>query len=141
LYSDGFENGRGDIDDVVELRANTALVLDPRRPGHDQAVARAAKVRGDLLGPLEWCVHRMRPTDGIVVERRWPTEFIHPAYDVFEVLGRGIEECHFIEQALRTAFRTRAVVALDVDDKRVVEFALVRNCIDDAAHLVVAIAQ
>ena len=33
-FTDRFENGRGDIDNVVELRADTAFVLDPRWPGH-----------------------------------------------------------------------------------------------------------
>ena len=36
-------------------------------PVHDRAVARAAPVRGDLLGPLIRRVHRVRPADRVVV--------------------------------------------------------------------------
>ncbi len=38
----GFENGRVNIDDVMELRTDTAHVLDAGGPGDDQAVVRAA---------------------------------------------------------------------------------------------------
>ena len=41
--------------------------LDAVRPVHDGAVAGAAPVRGDLLGPLERGVHRPRPADRVVV--------------------------------------------------------------------------
>ena len=74
---DRFEDRRHDVDDVVELGADAALVLDPRGPGDDQAVARAAEVGGDLLGPLERRVHRVRPADRVVVERRRPAELVH----------------------------------------------------------------
>src|SRR5262245_57047151 len=52
---------RHDVDDILELLTNTALVLDPLWPGDHQWVAGAAKVRGDLLAPLEWRVHRPGP--------------------------------------------------------------------------------
>src|SRR5713226_7425326 len=63
LQSGRFEDGRRDVDDMVELRADAALVSDARGPGDDHAVASTAEVRGNLLGPLERRVHRMGPTD------------------------------------------------------------------------------
>src|SRR6266705_6547027 len=111
---------------MVELRADATLVLDARGPGDDHAVASTAEVRGNLLGPLEWRVHRVRPTDRVVIERRWATELIHAAHDFFEIFGNSVEKGHFIEQALWSALSARAVISLDVDDQRVVELALVR---------------
>ncbi|MNO70257.1 hypothetical protein D3C76_611320 [compost metagenome] len=61
LDAGGFEDGRRDVGDIGELAAQAPLVLDLRRPGDDQRVARATEVRGDLLGPLERRVHRMGP--------------------------------------------------------------------------------
>ena len=46
------EDRRHDVDHVVELVADAARVLDARGPGHGHAVARAAEMRGHLLGPL-----------------------------------------------------------------------------------------
>jgi hypothetical protein len=51
------QDGRGDVDDVVELRADLALGLDPAWPVDDGAVAGPAPVGGDLLGPLIRGVH------------------------------------------------------------------------------------
>ena len=72
------EDGRRDVDDVVELRADLALGLDALRPVDDRAVAGAAPVRGDLLGPLVGRVHRVRPADGVVVVGLGPAELVEP---------------------------------------------------------------
>src|SRR3982074_3315908 len=80
LHSGRFEDGRRDVDDMVELRADATLILDARGPGDDHAVAGTAEVRGNLLGPLERGVHRVRPTDGVMIERGWATELIHAAH-------------------------------------------------------------
>ena len=48
------------FDDMMELVAGRALIGQNLRPVHDGAVAGAAPVRGDLLGPLiraAQCVH------------------------------------------------------------------------------------
>ena len=62
-----FQDRRHDVDDVVELGPDAALVLDARRPGDDERIARAAEMRGDLLAPLERRVHRPRPADREVI--------------------------------------------------------------------------
>ena len=58
-----FEDGRNDIDDVVELVADAAGVGDVTRPGDGHAVADAAEVGRDLLGPLVGRAHRPGPAD------------------------------------------------------------------------------
>src|SRR5262249_62376311 len=62
LDSGRLQNRRRDVDDVVELGADAALVLDPVGPGDDERIARAAEVRGDLLAPLERRVHGPLPS-------------------------------------------------------------------------------
>ena len=72
----GFEDRRRDVDHVMELAADLALRLDAVRPVHDRAVARAAPVRRDLLGPLVGRVHRVRPADRVVVVGVRPAEVV-----------------------------------------------------------------
>jgi hypothetical protein len=47
------ENCWSDVDHVVKLGSQPALIGDVAGPRHDQAVAGAAEVRGDLFHPLE----------------------------------------------------------------------------------------
>ena len=57
-----FENRGRNIDHVRELAADLALALDALRPVDHHAVTGAAKVRGNLLGPLEGRVKGDCPT-------------------------------------------------------------------------------
>ena len=70
----GFEDRRRDVDHVMELAADLALRLDAVRPVHDRAVARAAPVRRDLLGPLIGRIHRVCPAHRVVVVGFRPAE-------------------------------------------------------------------
>ena len=121
-YAGRFENRRSDVDDVAELRANFALGLDALRPVDDGAVAGAAPVRGDLLGPLVRRVHRVRPADGVVVVRLGSTELVDPRREVFGRLERlqTVEVAHLVVAAVERSFGGGAVVAGDVVDERVV---------------------
>ena len=56
-----FEDGRHDVDDVVELPADAAHVLDVAGPGHGHALRRPAEMRRHLLHPFERRVHRPGP--------------------------------------------------------------------------------
>ena len=126
---DAVELGRrGDADDLVERRhdvdrcgwnwvAQAALVLDPRRPGDDHRVARAAEVAGDLLGPLERRVHRVRPGRREVVEVLRPAEFVDGLEVVLPLLREAVEEQVLVERAFEAALGARAVVAGDVDEQ------------------------
>ena len=51
----------------------------------------------------------------------------------------AVEERDLVGRAERAAFGARAVVAVDVDDQRVVELAHVLDGLDDAADLVVVV--
>jgi hypothetical protein len=129
----GFQDGGRDVDDMVELGADASLVLDPCRPGDHEAIAGAAEMAGDLFGPREGRVHRMRPADRVMVEGGRPAQLVHAALDFLEVFGRGVEEGHLVEQALMAALGTGTVVALDINDQSVVQLAGFLNRVKDAA--------
>ena len=46
---------------------------------------------------------------------------------------------HLVERALQGAFGAGAVVAADIDDERVIEFALVLNLLNYAAYFIVGV--
>ena len=50
-----------------------------------------------------------------------------------------VEHRHFVRRAVRLALGAGAVVAVDIDDQRVVELAEVVDRLDDAADLVVGV--
>ena len=56
-----------------------------------------------------------------------------------EVFGHGVEEGHLIEQPVLPALGAGAVVALDIDHQRVVQFARLLNRVENPAHLGVAV--
>src|SRR5262249_37688718 len=55
------EDRRQNINRVMELGTDLAGVFNALRPGDDHAIAGAAEVRGDLLGPLEWRITSPSP--------------------------------------------------------------------------------
>ena len=55
--------------------------------------------------------------------------------------GDTVEEGELVWRAVDRSFRTRAVVAADVDDQRVVKFAHILNRLDDAADFMVGVSQ
>ncbi len=59
--SSRFQNRWHNIDDVMELVTDSALIVNMTRPGNRHALARSAKVRSNLLGPREWSIKCPRP--------------------------------------------------------------------------------
>src|SRR5437762_7552174 len=72
----GFQRGGGDICYVRKLRTDFTFGFDPLGPVHNHAVARSAKMRCDLLRPLERSVARPGPADRVMGESTRPTPFI-----------------------------------------------------------------
>ena len=95
------QDRRRHVDDVGELRADLALGLDPLGPVDDRAVARAAPVRGDLLGPLVRRIHGMRPAHGVVVVGLRPAELVEPGQqELGRLEGRqAVEVAHLVERS------------------------------------------
>ena len=136
-----FEDGRSDVDDVMELAADAAHVVDMAGPGHGHALGRPAEVRRHLLHPLERRVHRPRPRRGKMRER-----LVRAPERVPEVLSLHrhrdtIEGRELVRRAVDHAFGARAVVAADVDDQGVVELAEVFDGLDDPTDLIVGVSE
>ena len=60
---------------------------------------------------------------------------------VFDGDGDAVEERDFVGRAEEAALGAGAVVAVDVDDERVVELAHVLDGLDDAADLVIVVGR
>ena len=99
------------------------LALMPVRPVQHHAVARAAEVAGDLLGPLERRVARPGPADGEVREGRGAAPVVDVAHHLVGLADDAVERHHLVVGAFRSAFGAGAVVADDVEEERVVELA------------------
>ncbi len=136
-----FEEGRHDVDDVVELAADATRIIDVAGPRHGHALSRSAEVRRHLLHPLERRVHRPRPFCRKVRERTFRSPERVPEQLVLDRHGHAIKGGEFVRRAVEHAFRARAVVATDVDDQGVVELAEVFDGLDDPADLVVGVGE
>ena len=138
--ADRIEDRRYDVDDVMELVADAAGVLDALGPGHHHAGARAAEVRRDLLDPAIGGVHRKRPGHGEVGVGDIGAPRRHERQHLFDAVFEAVEIGDLVRRAVHRAFGAHAIVAEDVDDQRVVELAELLDRVDDAADLVVAVS-
>jgi hypothetical protein len=64
------QDGGGDVDDMMELRAYSTCVLDAVRPRYNQRL-RVPQVRSHLLTLLERCVHEPMPDRRGCGSRPW----------------------------------------------------------------------
>ena len=139
------QDGRRDVDDVRELRAEPAGAGDPLRPVDDHRVPRAAQVRAHLLAPLERGVAGPRPRRAVMRIH----ELAAPGFDAAVALGElqlhlvgqrdAVLHRQLVERAGDRAFHARAVVAPDPDDHRVAELTELVDGVDHAAHVVISV--
>ncbi len=127
----------------MPLVAHLAARPDPGRPVHDQPVAGAAVVGGDLLRPLVRRVHRDRPTRGVVGVGVRAAEVPgavgdEPGYPLGAVADPVEAQC-LVEGALETALGRGAVVAEDVEHDGVVQVAALAQRLDQPADLGVGV--
>ena len=137
-----FEDGRHHVDHVHELLAEAALVLDVAGPGNRHALPDAAELRGVLLEPGEGRVKGPGPARRHVVVGLLRTpDIVELHLDVDGHHVDAVEQRDFVGRAQRATLGAGAVVAVDVDDERVVELAHVLDGLDDAPNLVVIVGR
>ena len=137
------EDGRRNIDDMVELPTHLALGSDSLRPVHDRPVARPAPVRGDLLGPLVRRVHGVRPPDRVMVVGLRAAELVEPLHQELRRLEvrHSVEVQHLVEGSVERALTRGAVIADDVVDERVVEDAKLLYAVKQATDVMIGVLQ
>ena len=140
LDAGGLEDRRHDVDHVHELLAQAALVLDARRPRHHHVLVDAAEPGRVLLEPVERRVEGPRPAGRhVVVGLLGAPDVVELHLHVDGQLVEAVEERDLVGRAQRPALGAGAVVAVDVDDQRVVELAQVLEGLDHAPDLVVVV--
>src|SRR5262249_40421175 len=139
LNTDRFEDRRNDVDDMLELRAEFATALDAIWPPDRHSIACSAEVRCNLFRPLEGRVHRVCPTHWIVIVRLVASQFVHHREKEGQRLRLGRHLSQLAGYTLQRTFGARAVVALNVDNERVVELARLLEAVDNATDLIVAL--
>src|SRR5262249_36567683 len=140
-YAGCLQNGGRNIDEMVELPANAAGVFDASRPGDGHALANAAEIAWDLLGPLEGRAERPRPTNrknrvGLV-----GAQGVVPLHLLRRRQLNAVPRQHPVERAVRSPFGGSAVVAADVDDQSIVELAQVFDRLNDPPDFMVGVGQ
>ena len=127
---------------MMELRTRRGVGLDAFRPRDGHRLAGAAEMRADQLGGPVGRAARPGPAGVIHVvglraaKRIEPAEFLQ-RLDVLRDLGRNAVLRELLGDGAVQAFRRGAVVAPDVKDQRVVEFALPLDLGDHPAGVVV----
>jgi hypothetical protein len=135
------EEGGDDINDVAKLLAERALVLDMAGPGDGHALANAAELRGVLLELGKGRIKGPGPARRhVVVGLLRAPDVIPPHLFLDRHLADAVEERDFVGCAERPAFGAGAIVAVEVDDQRVVKPAHVLDGLDNATDLVVAVS-
>ena len=135
------QDGRCQVDDVVELGAQAAAVGDPPRPGDGQAVAGAAEVGGDLLHPLEGCVQGPCPADVVVAFAPGGSEVVDVLEQEFRILLGTVLEGRQRPRAVDAPLGRGSVVPGDVDEERVVPFAHRLDGLDESGDLGVGVGE
>ena len=134
-----FKDSGHHIDDVHELLAQAAFVLDVTRPGYRHVLANAAELRGILLEPGERRIEGPGPARRHVVVGLLGAPDVIPLHLICNRHADAVEERDFVGRAQRAALGAGAVVAVDVDDERIVELAHVLNGLNDAPDFVVVV--
>ena len=140
LDADHVVERRGDVVDVVELRARRLVRLDLLRPRNDERIARAAEVGGDELGVAKGRVTGPGPAGVIHVVGQRTAEGLEAAEFIerLDLLGDGVGNLILREQFADGAVLTfggGAVVAPDVEDDGVLALSGLVEVIDQLADL------
>src|SRR5215475_4039513 len=98
-------------------------------------------MRRDLFGPLERCVERPRPPHRHVRRSLVRTPNIIELQLFLDGNIDALNSCHLVRGTEDGAFRARAIVATDVNDERVVEFAHVLDSLDHTTDLMVGVCR
>src|SRR5262245_36322236 len=130
---------RQNIDGVMELGTDLAGVFNALGPGDDHAIARAAEMRGDLLGPLERRIASPSPAYRIMRRSAWQPELVDAVQHLLEGRLEPIKRHDLVGGTRQRTLGARAVIADDVDDESVLQLAHFLQRVHHAAYFVIGV--
>src|SRR6476659_2006007 len=98
-------------------------------------------MRRDLFGPLKRRVERPRPTHGHVRRSLVRTPNIIELQLFLDGNIDALNRCHLVRGTEYGALRARAIVATNVNDERVAEFAHVLDGLDHTTKLMIGVCR
>ena len=125
----------------MELLTDLAFISDLSGPGDYSAVAGAAEVGSDLLGPLEGRITRPRPPNRIVRRGSRKPYLVDAGQDVSHFGKKAVKRLKLVDRSGERALGARSVVTGDVDHQCVVELAHFIKSVDQSPNLVIGVGE
>ena len=124
---------------MSELGADFSLGFNPRWPMYNYTVRSSAVVRCDLLGPLERSVAGPRPANRIMREGARVAPIVQMRHIDLGGVNNSIQCHHLVIGAFRSTFRARSVVAHNVNEQGVIQYAHFPQSINQASYLFIRV--
>src|SRR6266550_2811438 len=118
-----FQYSGSNINNVTKLRPDLPPGFDSFGPMHHHPVTGTTPMRSNLLGPLERSIQRMRPADGIVRKRIWASPVVYVVHHLRSSTNNAVQCHHLIVRPFRSPFGARSVIAYNVNEESVIQFA------------------
>src|SRR5205823_2147984 len=123
---------------MCELGADLSLGFDSGRPMNHDAIRRSTIMGRDLFGPLERCVTGPRPANGVMRKGAWVAPIIEMRHVNRGSVDDPVQSHHLIVGALGSAFRTGSVIANNVNEQGIIQYAHVLQRIHQTSHLFIS---
>src|SRR5882724_2141720 len=130
---------RGNIRDMSELGADFSLGFNPRRPMYNYTVRSSAVVRCDLFGPLERSVAGPRPANRIMREGARVAPIVQMRHIDLGGVNNSIQCHHLVIGTFRSTLCAGSVVAHDVNEQGVVQYAHLPEGVNQSSYLFIGV--
>src|SRR6266853_6924123 len=135
----GLQYSRGNIRDMSELGADFSPGFNPCWPMYNYTVRSSAVVRCDLLGPLERSVASPRPANRIMREGARVAPILQMRHVDLGGVDDSIQRHHLVIGAFRSTFCAGSVVAHNVNEQGVVQYAHLLKGIHQSSYLFIGV--
>src|SRR5438067_13868879 len=133
------KHSRCNIYYVAKLWADLTFSFDSFGPMHYHAVAGAAPMRSNLLGPLERSIQSMRPANRIVRESMWTSPVIDMVHHLGCITINAIQRHHLIVSPFGSSFGTGSVIAYNINKQGVIQFTHVAQCLNQSSDFIIGL--
>src|SRR5439155_22238475 len=123
---------------MSELGADFSLGFNSRRPMDHDAIRGSTIMGCDLLGPLERCVARPGPANRIMRKRIWASPVIDMTLHLGSSANNAVQRHHFVVGSLGAAFGAGSIIAHNVNEQCVVQYADFLKGINQSSYLFIS---